>query len=197
MNNAVTFVAGVAVGAVASYFIFKKKFQADADNQISEVKAKMAELKEVNDALHGAKTKAEANYNKPIEMIAPVEGNTGSVDTNATNYNAISNIRKAKLSKQKKDDATGIRSITEPEYYSYVNDKKYDERLLIFYQGDKQLVDEQSELVIVHPEEFVGPDGVDAMKDSSVEEMYFVDEDKDIVCTVTISEDSYDISDAE
>lgn len=193
MNNAITFVAGVAVGAVASYFIFKKKFQDDADNQIAEVKVKMAELKEINDALHGAKVKAEANYNKPIEMIAPAEEKV--VNTNATDYTAVSNIRKAKLSKKKKDDATGIRSITEPEYYSYVNDKKYDERLLIFYQGDEQLVDERSELVIVHPEEFVGPDGVDAMKDSSVEEMYFVDEDKDIVCTVTISEDSYDISD--
>ena len=195
MNNAITFVAGVAVGAVASYFIFKKKFQDDADNQIAEVKVKMAELKEINDALHGAKVKAEANYNKPIEMITPVEEKV--VNTNATDYTAISNIRKAKLSKKKKDDATGIRSITEPEYYSYVTDKKYDEKLLIFYQGDAQLVDDRSELVIVHPEEFVGPDGVDAMKDSSVEEMYFVDEDKDIVCTVTISEDSYNVSDVE
>ena len=195
MNNAITFVAGVAVGAVASYFIFKKKFQDDADNQIAEVKVKMAELKEINDALHGAKVKAEANYNKPIEMITPVEEKV--VNTNATDYTAISNIRKAKLSKKKKDDDTGIRSITEPEYYSYVTDKKYDEKLLIFYQGDAQLVDDRSELVIVHPEEFVGPDGVDAMKDSSVEEMYFVDEDKDIVCTVTISEDSYNVSDVE
>ena len=188
MNNTITFAVGVAVGAVASYFIFKKKFQADADNQIAEVKAKMAELKEVNDALHGAKEKAEANYNKPIDLIAPKE-------EQVMNTSTVSNIRKAKLSKKKKDDATGIRSITEPEYYRYVNDKKYDERLLIFYQGDGRLIDEESELVIVHPEEFVGPDGVDAMKDSSVEEMYFVDEDKDVVCTVTISEDSYDISD--
>ena len=193
MNNTITFALGVTVGAVASYFIFKKKFQADADDQISEVKAKMAELKEVNDALHGAKTKAEANYNKPIDLIAPKEEPV--MNTSTTDYNAISNVRKAKLSMKKKEDATGIRSITEPEYYSYVNDKKYDERLLIFYQGDGQLIDEESELVIVHPEEFVGPDGVDAMKDSSVEEMYFVDEGKDVVCTVTISEDSYDISD--
>lgn len=191
MNNTLTFAVGVAVGAVASYFIFKKKFQADADNQISEVKAKMAELKEVNDALHGAKEKAEANYNKPIDLIAPKEEQ--AMNTSTVDYNAISNVRKAKLSMKKKEDATGIRSISEPEYYSYVNDKKYDEKLLIFYQGDGQLIDEESELVIVHPEEFVGPDGVDAMKDSSVEEMYFVDEDKDVVCTVTISEDSYDI----
>ena len=191
MNNTLTFAVGVAVGAVASYFIFKKKFQADADNQISEVKAKMAELKEVNDALHGAKEKAEANYNKPIDLIAPKEEQ--AMNTSTVDYNAISNVRKAKLSMKKKENATGIRSISEPEYYSYVNDKKYDERLLIFYQGDGQLIDEESELVIVHPEEFVGPDGVDAMKDSSVEEMYFVDEDKDVVCTVTISEDSYDI----
>lgn len=195
MNNTITFAVGVAVGAVASYFIFKKKFQADADNQIAEVKAKMAELKEVNDALHGAKEKAEANYNKPIDLIAPKEEKV--INTSMVDYNAISNVRKAKLSMKKKEDATGIRSITEPEYYSYVNDKKYNERLLIFYQGDGQLIDEETELVIVNPEEIVGPNGVDAMKDSSVEEMYFVDEDKDVVCTVTIAEDSYDISESE
>lgn len=195
MNNAITFAVGVAVGAVASYCIFKKKFQADADSQIAEVKAKMAELKEVNDALHGAKEKAEANYNKPIDLIAPKEEPV--MNTSTTDYNAISNVRKAKLSMKKKEDATGIRSITEPEYYSYVNDKKYDEKLLIFFQGDEQLVDEESELVIARPEDLVGPNGVDAMKDSNVEEMHFVDEDRDVVCTVRISEDSYDISESE
>ena len=187
MNNAISFVVGAAVGAVASYFIFKKKFQKDADDQIAEVKVKMAELKEMNDILHGAKEKAEINYNKPMDVPVSTD------DTNVvTDYNAISNARKAKLAKKKKEETTGIRSVSEAEYYNYVNDKKYDEKLFTFYQGDSNLVDDDTELAVVAPEEFVGPNGVDAMKDSSVEEMYFVDEERDTVYTISISEDSYE-----
>ena len=43
----------------------------------------------------------------------------------------------------------------------------------------------------INPEKYVGPNGVDAMKECSVEEVYFVDEKDEIINCITIAEDSY------
>ena len=187
MNNALSFVVGVTVGAVASYFIFKKKFQQDADNQIAEVKAKMSELKESNDILKVARQNADINYNKSFDAIAkPVaEEPAGEVD-----YNAISTKKKVKVVKE--SQSQDVHKITDTEYYNLVDKKKYDEKVFTFYMGDHQLVDDETELAVVDPEEFLGPNGVDAIRDVSSEEVYFVDDDKKSVYTIMISEDSYD-----
>ena len=188
MNNGIIFVAGAAVGAVASYFIFKGKFQKDADQQITEVKAKMSEIKSSNDILKEAKNKADANYNKPVDMIAGDLAEEEHEVTEGIDYASYS-----KKNRQSKQVSDVIHIISQHEYYDYVEKKKFDEKLFTFYQGDSQLVDDETELTVANPELFVGPNGVDAMIGSTVEETYFLDEKNKTVCTVTISEDSYEL----
>lgn len=186
MNNALAFVVGAVVGATASYFIFKKKFQKEADDQIAEVKAKMSELKESNDILKVARQNADINYNKPFDAIAP---ESEEEPAGETNYSAISNKKKRTNVKAETQE---VHKVTEVDYYNLVDKKKYDERVFTFYQGDGQLVDDDTELAVVDPEEFLGPNGVDAIRNVSAEEVYFADDENKSVYTIMISEDSYD-----
>lgn len=187
MKTVISFVVGAAVGSAASYFIFKKKFQADADAQIKEVRENdariIAELSEDNNFLRDVRKKASENYNKPFEPIAKsVEGN------NEVDYHAIS----AKKNKVPKVNITeDIKSITEPEYFDRINNKEFVEKAFTFYQGDNSLVDEESGLIVSEPDDILGTGGVDAISKIDVEEVYYSDDINKIVNCIIISEDSY------
>lgn len=185
-TNVIAFAIGTAVGSAASYFIFKKKFQADADLQIKEVRNKLNELKEANEFLHTARAKSDQNINKPYEPIIKT-GESDRVD-----YNAISSKKKQK----EVDPDEEIHQISEHEYYECVENKKYSEKIFTFYQGDNQLIDDETESAVYDPEMFLGPHGVDVMSGLTVEEAYFVDNRVKMVYTVTVSEDSYDLNES-
>jgi hypothetical protein len=183
----VTFIIGAAVGSAASYFIFKKKFQKDADAQIAAVKSKMAEIQESSDILKDAKAKAEANHNKSFDDISK---DPEEKPDDYTDYSAISSKNKP-MKNNKKISDDGIRSIIEHDYYNYINNKNFAEKIFTFYQGDSSLVDEETGVIVPDADTYVGANGVDAMNKSLVEEMYFVDEKKKTINCVSISEDSY------
>ena len=178
----VAFALGAAAGSAVSYFIFRKKFQKEADDQIKEVRAKMSELQNDNDILRDVRHKASENYNKSFDQIAKsAEGN------NEVDYTAITK----KYNNESKVVKSDIKSVDEHEYFDYIKNKSFEEKVFTFYQGDESLVDEDSGMLVPDPEKYVGADGVDAMSQSTVEEIYFVDEMNSLINCVSISEDSY------
>jgi len=183
MRGALAFIFGAVTGATVSYFVTAKIERDKATDQIEAVKAKMAELKEDNDILRDVRQKAEANYEKPIEMIVPEES------AGETDYNAIS--VKKKKSKPKVVKEEEIKQVDEHAYFTYINSKDFEEKVFTFYQGDNSLVDEETGMLVPDPERFVGADGVDAMSKLTVEETYYADEANKSISCITISEDSY------
>lgn len=185
-TNVITFIVGAAVGSVASYFIFKKKFQTDADLQIKEVRNKLTELKEANEFLHTARVKSDQNMNKPYEPIAKAP------EENRIDYNSISSKKHTK----EEDPNEEIHQISEHEYYECIENKKYSEKIFTFYQGDNQLVDDETESAVYDPEMFLGPHGVDVMSGINVEETFFIDNKSKMVYTIAVSEDSYNLNES-
>lgn len=182
MKGAFIFIVGAAVGSVASYFILKKKFQKEADEQIEAVKEKMSELQNDNDILRDVRHKATENYHKSFDPIAKsAEGN------NDMDYSSITK----KYNPAAKKVNTDIVNVNEHEYFDYINNKGFNEKVFTFYQGDDSLVDEDSGMLVVDAEKYIGANGVDAMSKVTVEEVYFVDEANAVINCVTVSEDSY------
>lgn len=187
MKGIVGFVAGAAVGAVVSYLITCKVERDKATQQIDAVKAKMSELKEDNDILRDVRKKAQENYEKPFYKIA--ETAEPENKNNTVEYNKV--FKPKEVVKDVKDAIPGIKQVDESGYFQYIQNKSYGESVFTFYQGDGSLVDEETGMKVINPEKYVGPNGVDAMKECTVEEVYFVDEKDEIINCITIAEDSY------
>lgn len=187
MKGIVGFVAGAAVGAVVSYLITCKVERDKATQQIDAVKAKMSELKEDNDVLRDVRKKAQENYEKPFYKIADVPEQENK--NNEVEYNKV--FKPKEVVKDVKDAIPGIKQVDESGYFQYIQNKSYGESVFTFYQGDGSLVDEETGMKVINPEKYVGPNGVDAMKECTVEEVYFVDEKDEIINCITIAEDSY------
>jgi hypothetical protein len=188
MKGIIGFVIGAAVGSVASYFVTREIERKKANEQIAAVTDKMNELKENNDILKDVRHKSDTNLEKSYEDIAKVpEGPI--LANNTVDYAAIANSKKVKAPKSNED--VMIKEIDEQKYYDCVNNKNYGESVFTFYQGDGVLVDEETGMRVSNPEKYVGPNGVDAMKRVSVEEVYYADEKDEIINCITITEDSY------
>ena len=187
MKGIIGFVAGAAVGAVVSYLITCKVERDKATQQIDAVKAKMSELKEDNDILRDVRKKAEKNYEKPFYKITDVPEQENK--NNDVEYNKV--FKPKEVVKDVKDAIPGIKQVDESGYFQYIQNKSYGESVFTFYQGDGSLVDEETGMKVINPEKYVGPNGVDAMRECTVEEVYFVDEKDEIINCITIAEDSY------
>ena len=181
--NYLYFIAGAVAGAAVSYFVTRKVERKHADEQIEAVKAKLTEIKNDNEILKNARKNSDINLEKPYDEIAKSPAANNDID--------YTKFAKKPESPKKKEKDPKIKAISENEYFTYINNKSYSEAAFTFYQGDGSLVDEESGMIVIDPEKYVGPSGVDAMKEASVEEIYYVDEIDEIINCITISEDSY------
>lgn len=186
MKYFVTFVVGAVVGATVSYFITRHVERKNADDQIAAVTDKMREIKgfvkETDDI-------PVVNLKTPDDVKEYDEPTTPIITLSEIDYSAISNAKKPakKINKASYD----ILQVDEQKYYDYINNKSYGEFAFTFYQGDGVLVNEETGNRVLDPEKYVGPNGVDAMRKVSVEEVYYVDERDEIINCITISEDTY------
>lgn len=159
---AIGFVCGAAIGAAVSYFVFKEKFKADAEEEISEmrdyVKEKLGERSDLKK--QGEKLEEQG---KKLEKVVR------SYDTFSklpVDRESEVTIRRAEMEHPKEDKE--IYRISHEEYVDVL--PEFDKITLTYYSDDATLVDEVDEIVDIGTT--IGTDNFKAFDANDLDEMY-------------------------
>lgn len=194
MKNFLIFVAGAAVGAVASYFVVKNKLNNEHQAEIDELRemyderiSKIQNISEVfkkqyakkEEILNDLEEKAKAenvNVVKKEEKKVVVKDNDHFVD-----YSGIST---AKLKQESPKDP--VRIITENEASSYTS-KGYDLVGMSLYTDDV-LIDDETEKIIEDCESWVGAASLSDIRENGDSErsVYILNEDRKMIVDITV-----------
>ena len=192
MKNVLIFLAGVAAGAAASYFVTKKKCSAEADAILDDIQQTYNERLEKINKQHA---QIEEMSRKKDEMMKEIEKQDAEAKTeddphNSTEYTDYSAIYKP--AKKEDDSKSPIRVITEAEEENYVNDKGYDMRGLSVYK-DGVVIDDENEEVVKDYESLLGNGCVDMIFSEyhDGETLCILTEDKNTVFDITVSEERF------
>ncbi len=198
MKNFLIFVAGAAVGAVASYFVVKNKLNNEHQAEIDELREMYDErinkiqnievLDQMRTVMQYAKKEAilndleekakaeNINVVKKEEKKVVVKDNDHFVD-----YSGIST---AKLKQESPKDT--VRIITENEASSYTS-KGYDLVGMSLYSDDI-LIDDETEKIIEDCESWVGAASLSDIRENGDSErsVYILNEDRKMIVDVTV-----------
>ena len=192
MKNVLIFLAGVAAGAAASYFVTKKKCSAEADAILDDIQQTYNERLEKINKQHA---QIEEMSRKKDEMMKEIEKQDAEAKTednpdNSTEYTDYSAIYKP--AKKEDDSKSPIRVITEAEEENYVNDKGFDMRGLSVYK-DGVVIDDETEEIVKDYESLLGNGCVGMIfRDyHDGETLCILNEDKNTVYDITVSEERF------
>lgn len=159
---------GAGIGAGVTYILFKKRFDADLDEAVKEVKAFYAGRNRINkdttdDPEKSSNDRAGASDSNPVEQDSIFDF---EMDSHATNYSTTS-VFPEELKELKTND--DIYVIDEDTYYGAIADGADPTEYM--YYADHILADENSD-VIDNIESLVGREALTYFGNEGVDSVY-------------------------
>ena len=188
MKNALIFIAGAAVGAVASYFITKGKLNKDHETEIMDIREMYDErVEKIQHASDAIKTLHEKKAEIMHEMEEKAKENGElheNYDTEQVDYTSFS----AKKNVTKKENLNPIRVITEQEAEKF--SKEYELIGLSLYDDDV-LIDDESENIIEDYEPWVGVKSLSTLRTNGDESIYILNEEREAIYDITVVDERF------
>ena len=159
---------GAGIGAGVTYILFKKRFDADLDEAVNEVKTFYAYRNQINkepteDPEESSNDRAAESYPNPVEQDSIFDFD---MDSHATNYSTTSDFPDEPKELKTNDD---IYVIDEDTYYGAIADGADPTEYM--YYADHILADENSD-VIDNIESLVGREALTYFGNEGVDSVY-------------------------
>lgn len=187
MKNVLIFLAGVAAGAVASYFVTKNKCESANEAQMNDIQQVYNDRLE---AIEQKYSKVREMDRKKAEMMEELEKKVENEKLEAitgeyTNYSAMS-----KSPKKKDEPKNPIRFITDVEAQKLSKD--YEFTCLSLYD-DNVVIDEETENIIEDYVPWIGEDGIEGIRRaySDGESVYILNENRKAIYDITVIDERF------
>lgn len=190
MNKFLIFVAGAAAGAVASFFVTKKKLNSEHEEEINSLREmydeRVDKIQHSADAIKALKEKKDAimhdmeqKAKEAEKVMSPAPAPTTTID-----YSAISARKKPEA--EKVEDP--IRIVTEQEAQKYSKD--YELIGLSLYE-DNVLIDDETENIIEDFGPWVGVSSLSELRNSGDESVYILNEGRKAIYDITVLDERF------
>lgn len=185
MRNVLIFLAGAAVGAVASYFVTKEKLNKDHEEETEALRQmyndRVDKIQHASDAIKNLHEKKAAIMQDLEAKVAKEEEDksAGEVD-----YSAISTKKKPKEEKALEP----IRMITDHEAQKYSKD--YELIGLSLYE-DNILIDDETENIIEDFVPWVGVSSLSELRTGGDESIYILNEERKAIYDITVVDERF------
>lgn len=184
--GALIFIAGAAIGAVASYFITKKNEEkkyndslVDIRNMYDERVKKIEQSRENLDEMNKKKAEIMQDIEKKVE-----QEKLKNPETEFTDYSSIS-----RYNKKKPEITEPIKLITEAEVQQYAKD--YELIGMSLYDDDV-LIDDETENIFKEYDHLIGDQDFDELRRNSVDGgVYILNTERKAIYDITIMDERF------
>ena len=186
MKNVLIFIAGAAVGAVASFFITKEKLNKDHEEETEALRQMYNErVDKIQNASDAIKTLHEKKAAIMQDIEAQVKKEEEEKSAGETDYSAISNNKKKHKEEKKLEP---IRVISEREAQKY--SKEFELLGLSLYE-DNVLIDDETENIIEDFEPWVGVSSLSDLRAVGDESIYILNEERKAIYDITVVDERF------